>query len=123
MCAQDYEKIDPTDRLSIVGLKSFAPGVPLAIEGKKLDGTTYKFPVRAAIERAVWVLERAVGAALRHACPIKGAVVLSRAGKKLSATKWVILLPFLALPPPRSTTPSTTTRSTGSRTAARSTQW
>ena len=75
MCAQDYEKIDPTDRLSIVGLKSFAPGVPLAIEGKKLDGTTYKFPVRAAIERAVWVPERAVGAAPRHACPIKGADV------------------------------------------------
>ena len=43
---QDYGKIDPTDKISVVGLKSFAPGVPLAIEGKKLDGTTYKFPVR-----------------------------------------------------------------------------
>ena len=43
---QDYDKINPTDKISVVGLKSFAPGVPLAIEGKKLDGTTYKFPVR-----------------------------------------------------------------------------
>ena len=43
---QDYDKIDSTDKLSIIGLKSFAPGVPLKIEGKKTDGTTYSFPVR-----------------------------------------------------------------------------
>ena len=43
---QDYDKIDPTDKISIVGLKSVAPGVPLAVEGKKQDGSSYKFPVR-----------------------------------------------------------------------------
>lgn len=37
---EDYEKIDPTDRLSITGLDTFAPGVPLKVVVKKTDGTT-----------------------------------------------------------------------------------
>lgn len=41
----DYDKIDPTDTISIVGLKTFAPGVPLKVVGKKKDGSTYEFPV------------------------------------------------------------------------------
>ncbi|PNH07230.1 Aconitate hydratase, mitochondrial [Tetrabaena socialis] len=41
----DYDKIDPTDKISIVGLKTFAPGKPLSLEGKKLDGSTYTIPV------------------------------------------------------------------------------
>lgn len=32
-------------RISIKGLKTFAPGKPLTLEGKRLDGTTYSFPV------------------------------------------------------------------------------
>eukprot|EP00877_Chromochloris_zofingiensis_P008121 jgi/Chrzof1/3562/Cz13g00140.t1_ACH1[v5.2] len=41
----DYDKIDPTDRLSILGLKSFQPGKQLTVEGKRKDGSTYSFPV------------------------------------------------------------------------------
>ena len=32
-------------RVSIVGLKSFAPGNPLTLRGKRVDGSTYEFPV------------------------------------------------------------------------------
>ncbi|GAB0490251.1 hypothetical protein MMPV_001483 [Pyropia vietnamensis] len=38
--SEDYDKIDPTDRLSITGLDTFAPGVPLKVVVKKTDGTT-----------------------------------------------------------------------------------
>ena len=31
------------DRVSILGLTSFAPGKPLKLRGKKTDGTTYEF--------------------------------------------------------------------------------
>ena len=41
----DYDKIDPADKISIVGLTSFAPGKPLHIKGKKEDGSTYEFQV------------------------------------------------------------------------------
>lgn len=42
---KDYDKISPTDRVSIKGLKDFAPGKPLTFEGKRADGSTYSFPV------------------------------------------------------------------------------
>lgn len=42
---KDYDKIAPSDKISIVGLKSFAPGVPLKLEGKKVDGSTYSITV------------------------------------------------------------------------------
>jgi hypothetical protein len=32
-------------RLSIVGLKTFAPGVPMKVVGKRPDGSTYDIPV------------------------------------------------------------------------------
>ncbi len=38
-------QVGPYDKLSIVGLKTFAPGKPLAVEGKRPDGSTYSFPV------------------------------------------------------------------------------
>ena len=41
----DYDAVAPTDRLSILGLKSFAPGKPLSVRGKRVDGTTYEFAV------------------------------------------------------------------------------
>jgi len=41
----DYDKIAPTDRISIVGLTSFAPGKPLTLRGKRTDGSTYDVPV------------------------------------------------------------------------------
>lgn len=34
-----------TRRISILGLKTFAPGVPLTLRGKRPDGSTYEFPV------------------------------------------------------------------------------
>jgi aconitate hydratase len=39
----DYDKIDSTDRLSILGLKELAPGTQLTIQGKRKDGSTYEF--------------------------------------------------------------------------------
>lgn len=41
----DYDKIGPFDKMSVKGLTSFAPGVPLTIEGKRADGSTYSFKV------------------------------------------------------------------------------
>ena len=41
----DYDKIAPTDKVSILGLPSFAPGKPLTLQGKREDGSTYDFPV------------------------------------------------------------------------------
>ncbi|KAF8055995.1 Aconitate hydratase [Scenedesmus sp. PABB004] len=41
----DYDKIATTDRLSITGLKALAPGSKIVIKGKRLDGSTYEFPV------------------------------------------------------------------------------
>jgi len=36
---KDYDKIDPSDRIDIIGLKSFTPGKPLELIVKKKDGT------------------------------------------------------------------------------------
>eukprot|EP00878_Enallax_costatus_P000255 GHUV01000322.1.p1 GENE.GHUV01000322.1~~GHUV01000322.1.p1 ORF type:complete len:800 (+),score=273.68 GHUV01000322.1:225-2624(+) len=41
----DYDKIDSTDRLSILGLKELAPGKQLTVQGKRKDGSTYEFKV------------------------------------------------------------------------------
>ena len=41
----DYDKVGAADRLSIKGLAGLAPGVPLTVEGKKPDGSTYTFKV------------------------------------------------------------------------------
>jgi aconitate hydratase len=40
---KDYDKIDATDKLDIVGLSSFAPGKPLTVRVKKADGKTFDF--------------------------------------------------------------------------------
>jgi len=39
----DYDKIDHDDKISILGLTSFAPGKPLKLQGRKKDGSTYSF--------------------------------------------------------------------------------
>lgn len=36
----DYEKIQPTDKVTIKGLESFAPGVNLTLSVKHEDGST-----------------------------------------------------------------------------------
>ena len=41
----DYDKLGPFDEVAIKGLKTFAPGTPLTLAGKKPDGSTYEFPV------------------------------------------------------------------------------
>eukprot|EP00741_Cyanophora_paradoxa_P005495 tig00000889_g5327.t1 len=41
----DYDKIDPTDKITIKGVTSFAPGKPLALLVKKADGRTVEIPV------------------------------------------------------------------------------
>ncbi|KAK9841280.1 hypothetical protein WJX74_003067 [Apatococcus lobatus] len=41
----DYDKIEPADKISIIGLPNFAPGKPLTVRGKRSDGSTYEFPV------------------------------------------------------------------------------
>lgn len=43
--ASDYDKIAPTDRISILGLQEFAPGKGLTLQGKRTDGSTYTIPV------------------------------------------------------------------------------
>ncbi len=37
----DYNKLDPTDKLSILGLTTFAPGVPLTLAVKKASGDAF----------------------------------------------------------------------------------
>lgn len=41
----DYDKVGPFDKISVVGLMTFAPGVPLKLVGERPDGTKYDFPV------------------------------------------------------------------------------
>jgi aconitate hydratase len=36
---KDYEKIDPEDKVSILGLTTLAPGVPLTLRVQKASGT------------------------------------------------------------------------------------
>lgn len=42
----DYDKIDPTDRISIIGLKELAPGSSITLRGKRKDGSTYDIPAQ-----------------------------------------------------------------------------
>ncbi|CEO99132.1 unnamed protein product (mitochondrion) [Plasmodiophora brassicae] len=41
----DYDRISGTDKISILGLANFKPGVPLDVAVKKADGTEFKFKV------------------------------------------------------------------------------
>ena len=41
----DYDKVGPFDKISVLGLTTFAPGVPLKLVGERPDGTKYEFPV------------------------------------------------------------------------------
>ncbi|KIY52150.1 aconitate hydratase [Fistulina hepatica ATCC 64428] len=43
--AEDYDRIKPDDRVSILGLESFAPGKNLTLAVKHSDGTTEDFPL------------------------------------------------------------------------------
>ena len=39
----DYDKVKEDDRISVVGLKEFAPGKPLTVVLKHADGTSEEF--------------------------------------------------------------------------------
>jgi aconitate hydratase len=38
-------QVGPFDKVSILGLTTFAPGKPLTFRGVRPDGTSYEFPV------------------------------------------------------------------------------
>jgi aconitate hydratase len=42
---KDYEKIEPSDKVSIVGLKSFAPGKSLTLKVHKAGGSSVDIKV------------------------------------------------------------------------------
>jgi len=48
----DYDRISPEDRISILGLKDFAPGKPLTAEVKKPDGTSFKIQLNHSFNKA-----------------------------------------------------------------------
>ncbi|HEU4429033.1 MAG TPA: aconitate hydratase, partial [Myxococcota bacterium] len=52
----DYEKIQERDRVSIQGLTSFAPGVPLRVTAQHADGTSHTFAARHSFsaEQIAW---------------------------------------------------------------------
>lgn len=41
----DYDKVDPSDKVAIIGLTSFTPGTPLTLRLSKSDGTTVDISV------------------------------------------------------------------------------
>ncbi|KAL1919000.1 uncharacterized protein VTP21DRAFT_2381 [Calcarisporiella thermophila] len=47
----DYDKIGPSDRVSIIGLNEFAEGKPLTLRLKKQDGHTIDIPVKHTINK------------------------------------------------------------------------
>ena len=53
---KDYEKIGERDRISISGLTSFTPGVPLRVTVKHADGTTSTFDAKHTFsaEQIAW---------------------------------------------------------------------
>ncbi|GBF87346.1 aconitate hydratase [Raphidocelis subcapitata] len=50
----DYDKIDPTDRVTIEGLEHFKPGKPFTLIGKRADGSSYSFPLKHTISEGQW---------------------------------------------------------------------
>lgn len=42
---KDYDKIDPSDKVSIIGLKSFAPGSAITLKVHKAGGSSIDIKV------------------------------------------------------------------------------
>lgn len=61
----DYDKIDPSDRVSIVGLPSLTEGKPLTLKVKKSDGKTIDIPVNHTFNENQIAWFKA-GSALNH---------------------------------------------------------
>ncbi len=49
---KDYDRIGSEDRISILGLKDFAPGKPLAAEVKKSDGSKFTIQLNHSFNQA-----------------------------------------------------------------------
>lgn len=49
---KDYDRISPEDRVSILGLKDFAPGKPLQAEIKKADGSKFTIQLNHSFNQA-----------------------------------------------------------------------
>ncbi|RKP06485.1 aconitase [Thamnocephalis sphaerospora] len=49
--AADYDKIDPTDRIDIIGVDNFRPGVPLTLRLHKQNNTTVDIPVNHTLNQ------------------------------------------------------------------------
>jgi len=61
----DYDKIEPSDRISIVGLNKFAPGVPLTCMIKKNNGETLQIKLNHSYN-ATQILWFKAGSALNY---------------------------------------------------------
>jgi aconitate hydratase len=61
----DYDKIDPTDKISLKGLKNLAPGKPLEAIIKKADGKEIKITLNHTFndQQILWFK---AGSALNH---------------------------------------------------------
>jgi len=49
--AADYDKIDPSDKVSILGLKTLAPGVPLTAKFTKADGSSFEIKLNHTLNQ------------------------------------------------------------------------
>jgi len=47
----DYDKIDPTDKISILGLKTLTPGVPLTAKFTKADGSSFEIKLNHTLNQ------------------------------------------------------------------------
>eukprot|EP00833_Pecoramyces_ruminatium_P014192 jgi/Orpsp1_1/1188224/evm.model.d7180000063301.1 len=49
--AADYDKIDPSDKVSILGLKTLTPGVPLTAKFTKADGSSFEIKLNHTLNQ------------------------------------------------------------------------
>nr|AFJ73520.1 aconitate hydratase [Neocallimastix frontalis] len=49
--AADYDKIDPSDKVSILGLKTLTPGVPLTAKFVKADGSSFEIKLNHTLNQ------------------------------------------------------------------------
>jgi len=49
--ASDYDKIDPSDKVSILGLKTLTPGVPLTAKFTKANGSTFEIKLNHTLNQ------------------------------------------------------------------------
>lgn len=67
----DYDKVQPSDKVSILGLESFAPGKNLTLLAKHSDGSTDKIPLAHTFNEGQieWFKAGSALNLVRHNCP------------------------------------------------------